>query len=87
VVLELLLDVPLADLSTPLCPRQAPFVVVTVTDVPSLHCSVILAGAAACAYTPGAAISAAAITAINPNDFIVIPSSMKTPIQEARRPR
>ncbi|GAB2576094.1 hypothetical protein GCM10027066_18850 [Dyella jejuensis] len=55
----------------------------TVTEVPSLHCTVILPDeAACCAYTPGAAIKAAASTAINPNDFIVIPSVWNAPIRE-----
>jgi hypothetical protein len=77
-LLEVLLDEPLADLLTPLCPRHAPFVVVTVCEVPSLHVTVMLLplDAADCACAPGAVIiTAAAITAINPNDFIEIPSS------------
>jgi hypothetical protein len=85
---ELEPEEPLADLFTPLCPRQAPLVVVTVAVVPSLHVTVMLpaagvAGAADWAWTPVAAISAAAITAINPNDFILIPSDMKAPDAES----
>jgi hypothetical protein len=78
---ELELDEPLADLLMPLCPWHAPLVVVTVCEVPSLHWTVMLPlDAAACACTPGAAIiTAAAITAINPNDFIEIPSSLNSP--------
>jgi hypothetical protein len=77
-LLELLLDEPLADLLTPLCPRHAPFVVATDCVVPSLHVTVMLPlDAAACACAPGAAIiTAAATTAINPNDFIEIPSAL-----------
>jgi hypothetical protein len=87
-LLELLLDEPLADLLTPLCPRQAPFVVVTDCVVPSLHVTVMLPlDAAACACAPGAAmITAAAITAINPNDFIEIPSALIAPMRQAPYP-
>jgi len=60
-----------ADLSMPLWPWQAPLVVLTVCVVPSLQCTVMLpaAAGASCAKT-GAAISAAASTAIRPNDFM-----------------
>jgi hypothetical protein len=87
--LEVELDEPLADLLIPLCPRQAPFVVDTVCDVPSLHWIVMLPlDAAACACTPGAAIiTAAAITAINPNVFIEIPSSLNSPDAASARPQ
>jgi hypothetical protein len=46
-----------------------------------LHVTVMLPpDAAACAWIPGAVIiTAAATTAINPNDFIEIPSSLNSP--------
>ncbi|RUL66664.1 hypothetical protein EKH79_02275 [Dyella dinghuensis] len=87
--LDVELDEPLADLLMPLCPRQAPFVVATVCEVPSLHWTVVPPlDAAACACTPGAAIiTAAAITAINPNVFIAIPSSLNSPDAASARPQ